>query len=45
VPTLPPQPRDNTAEDVLAFGTGLGANALHGVAESTVIFDIIRDNL
>jgi hypothetical protein len=36
---------DETAEDVLAFGTGLGANALHGVAESTVIFDIIRDNL
>lgn len=34
-----------TAADVLAFGTGLGANALHGVAESTVIFDIVRDNL
>ena len=38
--------KDNsTAEDVVAFGTGLGANALHGVAESTVIFDIILDNL
>jgi hypothetical protein len=32
-------------EDIVAFGTGLGANALHGIAESTIIFDIIRDNL
>jgi alkaline phosphatase len=39
------KPGDDTAEDVIAFGTGLGANALHGVAESTVIFDIVRDNL
>jgi alkaline phosphatase len=44
-PVAPPKPGDETAEDVLAFGTGLGANALHGVAESTVIFDMIRDNL
>ena len=36
---------DESAEDVIAFATGLGADALHGVAESTVIFDIIRDNL
>jgi alkaline phosphatase len=34
-----------TAEDVVAFGTGLGANTLHGIVESTVIFDTIRDNL
>ena len=34
-----------TAEDVVAFGTGLGANTLHGIVESTVIFDMIRDNL
>lgn len=34
-----------TGEDVVAFGSNLGADALHGVAESTVIFDIIRDNL
>jgi alkaline phosphatase len=40
-----PKAGDATAEDVVAFGTGLGANALHGVAESTVVFDIIRDNL
>ena len=40
-----PKVGDDTAEDVVAFGTGLGANALHGGAESTVIFDIIRDNL
>jgi alkaline phosphatase len=40
-----PAKEDGTAADVVAFGTGLGANALHGVAESTVIFDIIRDNL
>lgn len=46
-PELVEQPKagDATAEDVLAFGIGLGANALHGVAESTVIFDIVRDNL
>lgn len=33
------------AEDVLAFGTGLGAEALRGTQESTAIFEIIRDNL
>jgi alkaline phosphatase len=35
----------NTAEDVIAFGEGLGAEALHGTIESTTLFDIIRDNL
>ncbi|CAN5141764.1 alkaline phosphatase [soil metagenome] len=34
-----------TAGDVLAFGTGLGANALHGTLENTRVFEIIRDNL
>ena len=35
----------NTPEDVLAFGSGLGADPLHGTQENTAIFDIIRDNL
>ena len=35
----------NTAEDVMAFGSGLGAEALHGTLESTALFEIIRDNL
>jgi len=34
-----------TADDVAAFGAGLGADALHGTQESTIIFEIIRDNL
>jgi alkaline phosphatase len=34
-----------TAGDVVAFGTGLGANQLHGTLESTRVFEIIRDNL
>jgi alkaline phosphatase len=33
------------AADVIAFGTGLGADALQGTLESTAIFEIIRDNL
>ena len=32
-------------EDVLAFGKGLGADALHGVLENTALFEIIQDNL
>jgi alkaline phosphatase len=35
----------NTAADVIAFATGPGADALHGVLESTAIFEIIQDNL
>ena len=35
----------NTAEDVIAFGEGRGAEALHGTLESTAVFEIIRDNL
>lgn len=35
----------NTAEDVIAFGEGRGAEALHGTIESTTLFEIIRDNL
>jgi alkaline phosphatase len=34
-----------TADDVVAFGTGLGADALHGTLAATAIFEIIRDNL
>ncbi len=33
------------ANDVVAFGTGLGADALHGTLENTAMFQIIRDNL
>ena len=36
---------ENTASDVMAFGSGLGADALQGTLDSTVIFEIIRDNL
>lgn len=35
----------NVPSDVIAFGTGLGADALHGTLPSTAIFEIIRDNL
>jgi alkaline phosphatase len=35
----------NTVEDVIAFGHGRGAEALHGVLENTALFEIIRDNL
>jgi alkaline phosphatase len=35
----------NTASDVLAFGHGPGADALHGTLESTAVFELIRDNL
>ena len=35
----------NTLDDVIAFGTGRGAEALHGTLENTAIFEIIRDNL
>ena len=34
-----------TVEDVIAFGHGRGAEALHGTIENTVLFEIIRDNL
>ena len=43
--SLPVAATPDTAEDVLAFGTGLGADALHGVQENTALFEIIRDNL
>ena len=35
----------NTLEDVIAFGQGRGAEALHGTLENTALFEIIRDNL
>ena len=35
----------NTVEDVIAFGNGPGSETLHGVMESTAIFDIISENL
>ena len=43
----PPQISEQTevAEDILAFGKGLGADALHGTQENTALFEIIRDNL
>jgi alkaline phosphatase len=34
----------NTVDDVVVFGTGPGAEALHGTVDSTALFKIIRDN-
>ena len=34
----------NTVEDVVVFGSGPGAEALHGSVENTALFGIIRDN-
>lgn len=34
----------NTVDDVLAFGSGPGAEALHGSMENTALFKIIRNN-
>ena len=34
-----------TVEDVVAFGNGPGTDALRGVVESTVVFNILRDEL
>jgi alkaline phosphatase len=34
----------NTADDVLALGSGPGAEALHGSMENSAVFDIIRNN-
>ncbi len=33
------------AEDVVAFGSGLGTESLHGILDNTAVFKIIRDNL
>jgi alkaline phosphatase len=35
----------STAEDVLAAGSGQGTDALRGVAENTLIFRLVRDDL
>src|SRR4029453_6187615 len=35
----------DTVEDVIAFGSGPGADDLRGVLDNTVIFKIIRDHL
>jgi alkaline phosphatase len=35
----------NTAEDVVAFGSGSGTDALQGVADNTIVFRLIRDGL
>lgn len=35
----------NTVDDVVAFGTGPGTEALQGSLENTIIFKIIRDEL
>jgi alkaline phosphatase len=34
-----------TVEDVIAFGSGPGTDALGGIIDNTVIFEIIRDHL
>ena len=34
-----------TVEDVVAFGSGPGTDALEGVVESTAVFEILRDEL
>lgn len=34
----------NTVDDMLSFGSGPGAEALHGSMENTMLFMIIRDN-
>jgi alkaline phosphatase len=34
-----------TVEDVVAFGSGPGTDALQGVVENTAIFKILRDEL
>jgi alkaline phosphatase len=34
-----------TVEDVVAFGSGPGTDALQGVVESTAVFKILRDEL
>jgi hypothetical protein len=34
-----------TVEDVVAFGSGPGTDALKGVVESTALFKILRDEL
>jgi len=34
----------NTVDDVLVFGSGPGAEALHGSMENTAVFNIIRNN-
>jgi alkaline phosphatase len=34
----------NTVDDVVLFGTGPGAEALHGSMDNTALFGIIRDN-
>lgn len=35
----------NAVEDVIALGSGPGAESLHGTLQSTAIFQIIRENL
>ena len=35
----------NAASDVVAFGHGLGAEAIHGTLENTAVFELIRENL
>jgi alkaline phosphatase len=34
-----------TVDDVIAFGSGPGAEQLHGVLDNTELFTIMRDNL
>jgi alkaline phosphatase len=34
-----------TVEDVVAFGSGPGTEALQGVLDNTTVFDILRNEL
>jgi alkaline phosphatase len=43
--TPSPTPASTMPEDVLVFGTGLGAESVHGVIDNTTLFEILRDNL
>jgi alkaline phosphatase len=36
---------ENTVDDMIALGTGRGAEALHGSIDSTQLFEIVRDDL
>ena len=36
---------ENTVDDMIALGTGRGAEALHGSIDTTQLFEIVRDDL
>ncbi len=45
LPDQTEKPTVNTGGDVIAFGSGLGADALQGTLDNTAVFEILRDNL